>query len=148
MDKALVVTEPSESAKELTREAGELAAGVGAELVVLHVTTDEEYEKNREQLQKVTGQSDAYGVSQARDGARQFADNVAHEVLGDLDVQYDPVGVVGDARDEILDLARQRNCDYIFLTGESRSPAGKALFGDTAQSVILNFEGTVVAHTE
>lgn len=148
MDRALVVTEPSEHAKRLTREAGELAAGVGAELVVVHVTTDEEYESNLDQLRQVTGQSDAFGVGRARDGARQFAANVAHDVLADLDVEYDPVGVVGDKRDKILDLAQQRACDYIFLTGKDRSPTGKAIFGDTAQSVILNFDGTVVVHTE
>lgn len=148
MEKALVVTEPSESAKNLTREAGELAAGVSAELVVLHVTSDEEYESNLEQFRKVTGQSDAYGVSQARDGARQFAANVAREVLDDLEVMYDSVGVIGEKHDVILNVAQRHDCDYIFLTGKERSPTGKALFGDTTQSVILNFNGTVVVYTE
>ena len=47
MQRALVVVDASESAKALVREAGELAGGVGADLVLVHVTTREEYRERR-----------------------------------------------------------------------------------------------------
>lgn len=148
MDRALVVTEASENAKHLTREAGEWADGVGADLVMLHVTTEEAYENDRQNLEQIAGGPGTYSASKARTGARQFAANVAHEVLDDLDVEFDPVGAIGEKRDRILDIAERRDCDYVFLTGRKRSPAGKAIFGDTTQSIILNFDGTVVVKTD
>ena len=43
MERALAVVEGTEETKQLVREAGELAAGVDAELLLLHVTTEEEF---------------------------------------------------------------------------------------------------------
>ena len=47
MERAIAVVEASDSAKDLVHEAGELAAGVDAELILVHVTTDEEYADRR-----------------------------------------------------------------------------------------------------
>jgi hypothetical protein len=79
MKRALVV-EPTDGSETLVREAGELAAGVGAELVHLHVTTVEEGESNREQLSNITNFENQYGIEQTREGARQFAENIGEEV--------------------------------------------------------------------
>jgi len=35
----------------------------------------------------------------------------------------------------------------VFVRGRRRSPTGKAVFGDTAQAVILNFDGFVTVAT-
>jgi nucleotide-binding universal stress UspA family protein len=43
----------------------------------------------------------------------------------------------------VLQVARRKDCDHVFLSGGKRSPAGKALFGDFAQSVLLGFDGYV-----
>ncbi|EFW93468.1 UpsA domain-containing protein [Haladaptatus paucihalophilus DX253] len=148
MKRALAVVEASESAKELVREAGELAAGVGAELVLLHVTTNEEYEETRTSLEGIPNLETSYTAGQALEGARQFAQDIGREVLDGIDVEYEAIGRIGDERDQILDAATELDCDHVFLAGRKRSPTGKALFGDRTQSVILDFDGAVTVVTE
>lgn len=143
MERALAVVSGDERTKELVREAGELAAGVDAELVLLHVTDEEEFAERSAALASVPDFDTSYTVENARDGAREYAKDVARDVLDDLDVEYEAVGALGEEAEEILDVAEDRDCDHVFLTGRRRSPTGKALFGDVAQTVILNFEGAV-----
>ncbi|WP_227356939.1 universal stress protein [Haladaptatus salinisoli] len=148
MERALAVVEASESAKNLVREAGEFAAGVGASLVLLHVTTTEEYENTRDSLERISALETSYTAGQALEGARQFAADIGREVLDGVDAEYEPVGRIGDERDEILAVAHEYGCDHVFLAGRKRSPAGKAIFGDRTQSVILDFDGAVTVVTE
>ena len=147
MERALAVVEGSESAKQLVREAGELATGVGAELVLLHVTTDEEYDDTRKSLEAIPNLESSYTPGQALEGARSFAADVGRDVLKGVDVEWDAVGRLGDERDEVLAAAKEQDCDHVFIAGDKRSPAGKALFGDTTQAVILDFDGAVTVVT-
>ncbi|WP_433632330.1 universal stress protein [Halomicrococcus sp. NG-SE-24] len=148
MERALAVVEASESAKRLVHDAGELAAGVGAGLVLLHVTTDEEYESTRQSLERIPDVESSYTAGQALEGARQFAADIGREMLEDVGAEWEAVGRIGNERDEILAAADEYGCDHVFLAGDKRTPAGKALFGDTTQSVILDFDGTVTVVTE
>lgn len=147
MERALAVVSGDERTKELVREAGELAAGVGAELILLHVTDEEEFTDQSAALASIPDFDTSYTVENARDGAREYAKDVGRDVLADVDVEYEAVGALGEEPDEILAVAEERGCDHVFVTGRKRSPTGKALFGDVAQTVILNFEGAVTILT-
>jgi len=147
MDRALAVVDASEAAKELVREAGQLAGGVGAELVLLHVTSEDDYNARREAMESIPDRSVSYHRSQADEGARQFARDVANDALDDVDVDYDVVGTVGERVDRVLGVAADRDCDHIFVAGRKRSPTGKAVFGDTTQRIILDFDGAVTVVT-
>lgn len=149
MRKALVVTNASDGVDRITLEAGELAAGVDASVVLLHVTSNSEYEEDRKAMQGVDAiEGGTYDVSQASDGARQFAQDVGDQVLRNVDVEYEAVGAVGDEYEQIMQTARDYNCDHIFVAGRKRSPSGKALFGDVGQKVILNFDDPVTILTK
>jgi nucleotide-binding universal stress UspA family protein len=145
MNRALALVEGDEATKDLVREAGELAAGVGAELLLLHVTTEEQFEEQADALAGLSEYGGAYGSENARDGAEGFARDIGQEVLDGVDWQ--PIGALGDTATEVVDVAEEFGVDHVFIRGEQRSPAGKAIFGDLAQSVILNFEGTVTVTT-
>jgi nucleotide-binding universal stress UspA family protein len=147
MDRALAVVDASDVAKTLVREAGELAAGVGADLVLLHVTTEEDFEQRREDMEAIPDQSVSYSLGRAQEGARQFARDVANEVLDDVDVEYEVVGSVGARSDRILAIAAEEGCDHVFMAGRRRSPTGKAVFGDATQRVILDYDGAVTVIT-
>ncbi|WP_277552577.1 universal stress protein [Halobaculum limi] len=148
MDHALAVVGPTETAKALTREAGELAAGVDAELTLLHVTDEDEYDEQREQLAQISRGDSTYSVGQAVEGARAYASDIGREVLEDVDVPYESAGSVGERVETILSEARRRDCDHIFIAGRKRSPTGKALFGDDTQELILDAEVPVTVVTE
>ncbi|MFB6153681.1 MAG: universal stress protein [Halodesulfurarchaeum sp.] len=148
MDHALAVVDPTDGAKQLVREAGELAAGVGADLTLLHVTTEEEFNDKAAAMARIPEADASYTQDRAEEGGRQFVRDVAREVLDDVDVAFDAVGEVGDRVDTILDEAAERDCDHIFVAGRKRSPAGKAIFGDVAQTVVLEFDGAVTIITQ
>ncbi|WP_049997105.1 universal stress protein [Halococcus sediminicola] len=147
MKRALVVVEGTEATKELIREAGELAAGVGAELFLVHVTTKEAFSEYATSMADIPERDVGYSTERAREGARQFATDVGDEVFAGLDVEYEAIGALGDKEEQILDIAYERDCDHIFINGRKRSPTGKAIFGDLAQSVLLKFDGTVTITT-
>lgn len=148
MERALAVVDAEESTKALVREAGELAAAVGAELVLLHVTSSDEYEEKRKTMESIPNSPVGYSAQKAREGAEQFAADIGREVLDGIDASYQSVGAVGDEQTQILEAAEEYDCDHLFIAGEKRSPTGKALFGDLTQSVILNFAGPVTVITE
>jgi nucleotide-binding universal stress UspA family protein len=148
MERALAVVDAEESTKALVREAGELAAAVDAELVLLHVTTNDEYEEMRQTMETIPNNPVGYSAEKARVGAEEFAADIGREVLEGIDVDYEAAGALGDEQTEILDAAEAYDCDHLFIAGEKRSPTGKALFGDLTQSIILNFGGPVTVVTE
>lgn len=147
MERAIAVVEASESAKDLVHEAGELAAGVDAELILVHVTTESEYAERRDEMARIPGANVNYTVGEALNGAEKFARDVAHDVLSDVDVDYEPVGRLGEKGDMVLELADKRDADHIFIAGRKRSPTGKAIFGDVTQRIILEFDGAVTVVT-
>lgn len=148
MEHALAIVDSTETAMRLVREAGELAAAVGADLTLLHITTDEQYQQEREQLAGITDIGSVYSRGQARDGARSYAADVGREVLDDLDVAYEAIGRLGDRAEVILSETERLGADHVFVTGPTRSPAGKALFGDDNQEVILESDVPVTFVTE
>lgn len=147
MDHAVAVVGPTEEAKELVHEAGELAAGVDADLTLLHVTTEEEYNDRREELEQVSNYEASYSISQAMEGARNYAADIGREVLEDVDVEWEARGALGTRGETIVKEANRVEADHVFLSGRKRSPTGKALFGDATQRVILDFDDPVTVYT-
>jgi nucleotide-binding universal stress UspA family protein len=148
MERALAVVEGNEATKELVREAGELAAGVGAELDLLHVTTEDEFDEQVDALAGIPEHAGAYGSDNARDGAESFARDIGKETLADIEgLEWRAIGALGEKAPVVIEVAEDEGCDHIFLSGQKRSPAGKALFGDVTQEVILNFDGAVTVTT-
>ncbi|MFB6151045.1 MAG: universal stress protein [Haloarculaceae archaeon] len=151
MDEALVVYD--EDGIELMEEAGELAAGVDAHLTVVALMTGDEYEETRETLDIVGREEQTdYSDDVVLDAARNEAEEALKEAYDDLDVDWDVVGArIGDgesAADRILEVADSSGADHVFVAGKSRSPTGKAVFGDRTQSVILRFDGPVTTLVE
>lgn len=150
MERALFVAQyESPETKRLLRESGELAAGVDAELVVLHVMAEKEYEERAESRREVheeigeLRQLAGYPLTQATDDAKRLAQRLGWHALDDLEVDWLAVGSVGREAREILEVADDFECDHLFVVGKRRSPSGKAIFGDLAQQLVLKFPGPV-----
>ncbi|ACV47300.1 MULTISPECIES: universal stress protein [Halomicrobium] len=150
MDDALVVLDTDERGRELLTEAAQLAGGADARLHVLSLLTHEAFEEKRESLDAVAAEEHtSYDDGVIMDDVHQDAEAAVEEVVGDYDVEWDVVaGRVGQAENEadrILEAAADNDIDHVFLTGDQRSPTGKAVFGDRAQAVIINFDGPVTS---
>lgn len=148
MDRPLVVTDPSESVVDIIREAGELAAAADAPLLVLTVVTEDEYQNDADVLGVIEQVERSNFNLKPAAYAEQVAETAITDLLSDLDIETEAIGKYVDSDDDradaILEVAEANECDYIFLMGRQRSPTGKAIFGDIAQSVILNFDNYVV----
>jgi nucleotide-binding universal stress UspA family protein len=141
MERALAVIQDSEVGRRLLREAADLAAGTDAELIVLHVVDETQYSGNLERKAQSGSSGEVSSIDETIENSRQLADRLAAEVVDG--VEYRPMGEVGKLPDAILDAAAEHDCDHVFIVGERKSPAGKVVFGDHAQSVILRFDGPV-----
>lgn len=141
-----VIRNKSATTRTLVREAGIVAGGTDAELYLLHVMPDEEYDERMSS--RLESQSGGYSLDEAEAEARRVAAEVGRRALSDVRVEYDAIGAVGHEEETILDLAEERDCDHLFLAGRRRSPSGKALFGDLTQRLLLNFEGMVTVNLD
>lgn len=151
MDEALAVFE--EGGAELLAEAGELAAGVDAHLTVLALMTQAEFDDVAEMLDTVaSAEHTGYGNDAVLDAAKQEAREAVRDHYADLDLEWDATATVIDdddaSADGILEAAEATGADHVFLSGQQRSPTGKAVFGDRTQAVLLNFDGPVTTLLE
>lgn len=139
----------------------DLAKAYGDTLVVLHVMEQDHFDAIRKRtsedrtklssgdaglpfIQYGTGSNaDGYFLDQAVEDAASVAADVVEGALEHAR-NVETVGRVGDVTTEVVDEAVDRNARYIVVGGRKRSPAGKALFGSTTQSVLLTADRPVV----
>lgn len=152
MDQPLVVTGPTDGAIDVIKEAGSLASKLDVPLKVLTVITQEEFENDINVLSNIDKMDPISGSYSREEYAESVAQQAADDLLSDLDLVTETIGVgVDDETDEanaIIETAEQHDADYVFIAGRKRRPTGKAVFGDTTQRVILNYDGSVVVKTE
>lgn len=72
----------------------------------------------------------------------------ARDALEDDGFDVDVLVAEGHPDDAIVSLASDRDVDQIVLGGRKRSPTGKAIFGSTVQSVILDADVPVTVVPE
>lgn len=149
MQRALIVVDDRESGAKLLSEFGSIARATDASLLVVSLQTEDAYENDQDTLKRIGDVEQTNYEQSPGEFARELADHLADEQLTDVD--YRTVGeIVNDDQqaDRILELAEEESCDYVCLVGKRRSPTGKALFGDRAQQVLLNFDGYVTVRME
>lgn len=151
MNRALVVVEDTDIHRMLLEDAGKFATGVDGELVLLSLLTEDDLDEGVTTLESIA-EVEPFQVeqSQVMEAASEMVDDIAEEVLGDREVATRTVSTVIESNnyaDGILAAAEEYDCDQIFISGRRRSPTGKAIFGDTAQAVLLNFDGPVTIRT-
>ncbi|SDF51568.1 Nucleotide-binding universal stress protein, UspA family [Halorubrum xinjiangense] len=69
----------------------------------------------------------------------------AREVLEAAGVTCAHYEASGDPGEELISAAEDVDADLICVSGRKRSPAGKAVFGSTTQTVVLNADRPVLA---
>lgn len=143
----LVVIDESDASSRLLREAGAIAEALEAEILVVALTVDD---GNEETVEAMWDQVRSSTATERPDSpweiVRTFADRISERAFEDSSVNYRTQGEFIETMrpsDRIIEIAESHGCDHIFMPGKRRSPTGKAIFGDTTQSIILNFDGFV-----
>ncbi|WP_435064505.1 universal stress protein [Halobaculum sp. EA56] len=127
-----VKRDDGERLDRLTEEAVDLASVTGARVVVAHAfETQSDVDDALDRLEGVDGTPT--DVARRLEGVRR-----ATKALEAAGVDYDVEGVVGDPGEAVAELAERVGADRVFVGGRKRSPTGKAVFGSTAQQIILS----------
>ena len=151
METGLVALEDTDRHRRLLGEAAACADSADADLVLLWILDPAEHDRKLDTLETVGRVEHAdYDTNVIFEGAAEDARRLARDVLGETGTDLHVVVAVADEderADAILDSADDNGCDHVFLVGEGRSPAGKVLFGNVAQRVVLDFDGYVTLRT-
>jgi len=140
----LAAIDDIERSKQVVTIAYDLAEKYDDTLAALHVVPTEDYDAHRRSIEKIPEFSD-FSLTQEAESAENFAQRFVAESLGEYDDErIEPRGRVGDVATEILAEADRLDPRYLVISGRRRSPTGKAIFGNTAQAILLGAECPVV----
>jgi len=134
METILIGVRDDENAERVATTAAELAGSTGANVVVGHVFDPDDYDEVREQM-RVDPDAEVTADDVAR---RVNAVSGVVDQLRSAGVETEVRGRVGEAGQELVGLAETVSADLVIVGGRRRSPTGKALFGSTAQEVLMN----------
>ncbi|WP_207890195.1 universal stress protein [Natrarchaeobius chitinivorans] len=131
----------SDRVEELTTQTIAVAEPTGATVVLAHVISADEYE---DELRSYHDAIDRMGLDIEHGDVPPESLARETEPVGEIakrleeaDLEVDVRGVVGDRAEEIVALAEKTDADNVVVGGRKRSPTGKAVFGSTAQQVLL-----------
>lgn len=135
----IAAVDRSDRSVDVVHEAETLAAEFEEPLHIVHALTRSEFVD--------LGRSAQAGDPSDKDRIRDVAADIAGEAVSDISVPYETVGLIGEPASAILDYADTQDARYLVVGPRKRSPAGKALFGSVAQSLLLDSESPVVSIT-
>ena len=128
--------EDEDIADRLAATAADIADRSNTEIILAHVFDDDEYESAHDQLNF----TDDREVTPSLIAERKVAIRDLSDALADSDADITAHGRLSNGASHgqrLVELADEVDADMVVLGGRGRSPAGKALFGSTAQEVML-----------
>jgi nucleotide-binding universal stress UspA family protein len=125
----------AERVDRLAEETIDIAGPSGATVILGHVFTEAEYERA---IDRLGFDSTASEVSPNEVAGRHATVRELGDRLEAAGVAVAVGGAVGNHGDSIVGLAEESGADMVIVGGRQRSPAGKAVFGSTAQEVMLS----------
>ncbi|MBX0294107.1 universal stress protein [Haloarcula nitratireducens] len=136
LERILLAVGPNDKDRidELAAAVTDIAGPAGASVVIAHVFTDDEYDNVVDRLEFASAsEADPDEVADRHTTVRELEDR-----FSDAGIDYSVRGAVGNHGQQIVDLAEEENANLVVVGGRKRSPTGKAVFGSTAQEVMLN----------
>lgn len=135
----IAAVDRSARSEYVVAQASKLSEAFDAPVHAIHVLTPREFREMEEDSYQDTRQTIPM------EKIREFAEDVAANALDSAGVTGTSKGLIGRASSEILSYATEESAEYIVVGPRKRSPAGKALFGSVAQSILLDADIPVVS---
>lgn len=126
----------------VVREGRTLAERLGTDLYVVIVMEASDFVD----LERTSIERTGSGID--RDDLEAMAETVAADIAADAiddDFEYQVAAFVGEPVEELTAFAESHDVEYLVIGGRKRSPIGKLVFGSTAQSILLNYDGPIVS---
>ncbi|MBB6647301.1 universal stress protein [Halobellus ruber] len=123
--------------EEIVETATDLAGPAGAAVRLVHVFERDEYDRIRDQLDVAVDDE----VTPDEVARRHVTIRKVGEAMGAAGLEYSWHGRLsdeGEQGDAIVEAAEELGADLLVVGGRRRSPTGKAVFGSTAQEVMLS----------
>lgn len=118
---------------QIARVVLQVAKPTNATVVLTHVFTKSQFDEVAEELDYPKATEEDVDVVLKRHQSVRYLE----ELFDEHSVAHDVRGVVGNVAESINKIAETKDADRIVISGRNRSPAGKAIFGSTAQNVLL-----------
>lgn len=141
MDAVLIVHQGDDTSEELFESAKTHVTGTGKEVIIYNFINKNKVKRD---LQR-QAQPDRT-IEEMKKSAEKETKTIAEDIFEE-EIPYTVIDGIGNVPEDIIQVTGEYGCEHIFINGRKRSPAGKAIFGDTAQSVILEFDGPVTVTT-
>lgn len=121
--------------EKLLTSAIEIADNAEATVYMLNLFSEEQYDDLRDEMSVESG----FGMLSPDTLAERVEDiRLAVDQFEEDDIDYEIRGVSGGVpAEQIIQKTAELDIDMVLVSGEQRSPTGKALFGDLAQEVLL-----------
>ncbi|MFB6140994.1 MAG: universal stress protein [Halosimplex sp.] len=135
LDTVLVAVGPGdeERTEPIVTAVSDVAGPADAQVVLAHVFSRERFGDVVDRLDFEPGADpDPDAVAARHTTVQAFRDRLTDAGL-DVTVR----GSIGRAGDRIVELAEETDAGLVFVGGRKRRPSGKAVFGSTAQEVLL-----------
>jgi nucleotide-binding universal stress UspA family protein len=137
----------SDTARRLIKEADAYATDTAQSLVVAYIVTENEF-RARQRAYRGLRQCDAtYSLEQAESRAEELARRLAADVLHDASEESLCVGHVGVPRQVIPRVAREYECDHIFMA-QHHQPWYRLLSRNLVDDVSQTFSGHITTRSE
>ncbi|MFC7020323.1 MULTISPECIES: universal stress protein [Haloarcula] len=137
LEKVVVSVEKAdrEHLETLVAEAIDVVESSEATVYLQYLFEEEEFERMVDQIDPDAGSA----VAADDVAARQESVKAPADMLDAHGVDYEISGVAGGRpAEQIIRRVEELDADLLVVGGSERSPAGKAMFGDYAQQVLLN----------
>ena len=134
----LVAVDRDDNSERLLREAQRLADRFDTDVELIHVMTRDEFVD----LERTSVSQTDEAVSP--EDVRSVAADVAREIGETVLDEFEAVGRVGKPASEVVSYAQKVDAEYLVIGIRKRSAVGKAVFGSTAQTILVNSDRSVV----